>query len=80
MGASRSSLWTPDGMVPTERDVEPLTRDEIITLSKMQEIAFKHQLTIFCRKCEKMMAGQNNGSSKVLTLQCQCRQLRYDGR
>lgn len=75
------SLWTPGGEHPVqERGVEPVTRDEIITLSKMQEICFNHDLTIFCRKCEKMIAGQNNGNSKVLTLQCQCRQLRYDGR
>lgn len=75
------SIWTPGGEHPVqERGVESLTRDEIITLSKMQEICFNRELTIFCRKCEKLMAGQNNGNSKVLTLQCGCRELRYDGR
>ncbi len=73
-------LWTPGGEVITERDVEPLTRDEVITLSKMQEICFNHELTIFCKKCERLIYGQNNGGSQVLTLRCGCRELRFDGR
>lgn len=75
------SLWTPQGEVPTrERGIEPLTRDEIVTLSKMHEVAFNHDLVIFCKRCEHALSGQNNGSSKVLEVSCQCRSLRYDGR
>lgn len=75
------SLWTPAGEVPTaERGVEPITRDEIITLSKMHEICFNHDLVIFCKRCERAISGQNNGHSKVLTVSCLCRELRHDGR
>lgn len=75
------SLWTPSGEVPTqERSVESLSRDEVITLSKMHEICFNRQLVIFCKRCEKALSGQNNGNSKVLAVNCQCRELRFDGR
>lgn len=71
-------LWTPTGEVSTrEKDVLPLTRDEIITLSKMHEIAHKFQMNIFCKRCEKPFSGQNNDSSPFLSVSCQCRELRF---
>lgn len=75
------SIWTPQGEVPTaERGVEPLTRQEIIVFSQMQEVAQHHDIELRCRRCDRSITGQNNDSSKVLAVSCQCRELRYDGR
>lgn len=75
------SLWTPQGEVRTaERGIEPVRRDEIITLSKMHELCFNHDLVIFCKRCEAVLHGQNNDSSLVAEVSCQCRTLRFDGR
>lgn len=75
------SLWTPTGERPiAERGVEPVTRDEIITLSKMHEVAFNHDIVMLCKRCDRPFTGNNNASSKVLAIQCLCRELRFDGR
>lgn len=75
------SLWTPQGEVPTmERGITPITREEIILLSKLQEFAVRHDIVIFCKRCERNVSGQNNDSSKVLSVSCQCREWRFDGR
>lgn len=75
------SLWTPQGEVPTaERGVEPVSREEIIILSKMHEIAFNRDIEMRCKRCDRSFQGNNNASSKVLTIECLCRQLRFDGR
>jgi hypothetical protein len=77
-----NSLWTPDGMVPlAERGVTPVTRREIIMLSELHEFAFNNELTgLVCKRCDHEVRGQNNDSSKVLTVACQCREWRFDGR
>lgn len=75
------SLWTPNGEVSTqEKDVTPISRDEIITLSKMHEIAFRHGMSVVCKRCDHAFTGQNNDQSRVLSIACQCRELRFDGR
>lgn len=77
----RNSLWTADGEVPlTQKDVIPVTREDIILLSKLHEFAFKHQINIFCKRCSKAIQGQNNDSSKLLAVACQCREWVFDGR
>lgn len=73
-------LWTPSGgMAPIERDVEPLNREEIVILSKMHEIAQRHQIVLVCRHCDSALTGQNNDDPavKTLTISCKCRELRY---
>lgn len=75
-----SKLWTPTGFVETaEKDVVPVDRQEIILLSHLQEFAYKHQINIFCKRCEQPIRGQNNDSSKTLAVACQCREFRYVG-
>lgn len=72
------SLWTPTGEVLTaEKDVVPVTRNEIILLSHLHEFAAKHQINIFCKRCEKLITGQNNDDSKRLSVACQCREFRF---
>lgn len=72
------AIWTPDGMVDTrEKGVEPVTREEIIILSKMHEIAQRLGITVNCRRCDHSFTGQNNDQSKVLSVSCRCRELRY---
>lgn len=73
-----SSLWTPDGEVSIrERDVTPVTREEIILLSKLHEFAVKHDIVIFCKRCEKNISGQNNATTRTLSVACQCREFRH---
>ena len=75
------TLWTPGGMhALEEKDVVPLTHREVIMLSELHEFAFNHKLRIICCKCDNQITGQNNDSSKVLSVQCQCREFRFDGR
>lgn len=75
------TMWTPQGEVPLrEKGVETLSREEIIVLSKMHEIAHHRQLSIVCMRCNVSMTGKNNDTSKVLAIGCQCRELRFDGR
>lgn len=74
------SLWTPEGMVSTrERGVQDVTREEIIILSKMHEVAQRLGITVVCKRCDTAFTGRNNDSPDVQTLsvECHCRQLRY---
>lgn len=74
-----NSLWTPDGMSRIEKDVEPLTREEIVILSKMHEVAHRHQIVLVCKHCDSSFQGLNNDDPAVKTLgvSCRCRELRY---
>lgn len=77
----RKSLWTSEGEVPLDqKDVVHVTRPEIIMLSNLHAFAAKHQINIFCKRCAKAITGQNNDSSKVLAVACQCREFVFDGR
>lgn len=60
-----------------EKDVVQVTRPEIILLSQLHEFAAKHQVNIFCKRCEKAITGGNNASSPYLSVSCQCREWRY---
>ena len=60
-----------------EQDVTPITRDEIVVLSKMHEIAQKYHLSLVCKRCDSAFVGQNNDSSDKLAVACKCRELRY---
>lgn len=75
------AIWTPEGMVSTEqRGVQPITRDEIVTLSKMQEVAHRvGDIVVLCRRCDSAFTGRNNDSPdiKTLSIECKCRQLLY---
>lgn len=72
------ALWTPDGMVSTrEKDVEALTREEIIIFSKMHEVAQRLHIVLLCKACDKPFVGQNNDTSKTLSVSCGCRELRF---
>lgn len=72
-------LWTPDGMTTIEKDVERLSREEIVILSKMHEIAQKHQIVLVCKHCDGSFEGRNNDDPALasLSIACKCRELRY---
>jgi hypothetical protein len=75
------SLWTPTGEKRLEeKGVSPVTRKEIIMLSELHEFAFKQELNVFCKRCEQPIRGQNNDSSRLLAVECQCRTWIYDAR
>lgn len=74
------AIWTPEGMVSTsERGVEAVTREEIIILSKMHEVAQRLGISVVCKRCDSAFTGRNNDSPNIKTLavQCQCRELRF---
>lgn len=78
---AHKALWTPTGMVNTrEKDVEGLTREEIILFSKLHEMGHKFKFSVVCQFCDTAFTGQNNDQSKVLAIACQCRELRFDRR
>lgn len=62
-----------------QKGVVEVTRQEIVMLSWLQEFAYKHQLNVFCKRCEKPIRGQNNDNPNVakLSVECQCREFRY---
>lgn len=75
------AIWTPEGTVSTaEKGVQPVTRDEIITLSKMHEVAHHiGDIVVLCRRCDSAFIGRNNDSPDIqkLSVECKCRELRY---
>lgn len=71
------SLWTPQGMVQTEKDVLPLTRTELIALSHLHAIAQKFKWTLLCQKCGSVVTGQNTGHESAPAVSCKCREYRY---
>lgn len=77
-----NSVWTPDGEHPfREKDVLPLTRVELVTLSHLHEFAQKHQITIVCKRCNSAIVGKNNDAEiragQQPSVACQCREWRY---
>lgn len=77
-----NSLWTPDGMVSTrEKQVKILNSNQVKMLSWLHEWAHEEGINIFCKSCEKPIAGQNNDSPdrKYVSVSCQCREWRFVG-
>lgn len=75
-----SSLWTPGGEVPLkQKGIIQINRQELQLLSLLHEFAVKHQVNIFCKKCEKAITGQNTGQELHPSVACQCREWRYSG-
>lgn len=77
----RRSLYVPgQGEVSLEqKDVVPINRNEVVMLSWLHEFAHKHQVNIFCKRCEQPISGQNNDSTAKLSVACQCREFVYSG-
>lgn len=63
----------------SERGVEEVSRDEIITLSKMHEIAANRGISVVCKACDHAFTGKNNDNpnAQTLSISCNCRELRY---
>lgn len=72
-------LWTPDGIVNTQRDVIALDKRDIMGFSWLHDFAHKHGITIFCKRCEKPISGANTGHESNPGVACQCREWRYRG-
>lgn len=66
----------------SERGVEEVSQDEIITLSKMHEIAHNRRLSIVCQDCDSAFTGRNNDSpgTQTAAISCKCRELRFTQR
>lgn len=76
--AAPKTMWTPEGEVPlAEKDVIPITRNDIILLSKLHEFAQQHDIAVVCRKCDRSIGGHNNDTVQYLSVACQCREFRY---
>lgn len=74
----RKSLYIPgEGEVSLEqKDVIPINIKELRMLADLHEFAHKHQINIFCKRCERAITGQNNDSEpdKRPSVSCQCRE------
>lgn len=73
-------LYVPgQGMVNFEKDITELTVQEVRMLSWLHEWAYKHQVNIFCKRCEQAITGQNNDSpdTKHVEVACGCRTWRF---
>lgn len=78
MGSRRPGLWTPQGDVPlVGKDEVPLTREEIIVLSKLHELAHRHGWTLVCKSCDTSISGANANLSAGAAVACHCREFRY---
>lgn len=77
MAGSATSLWTPGGEVAIARGQVPVTRPEIITLSRFHEFAAKHELSLVCKRCDHAVTGQNTGNDATLSVSCNCREFIY---
>lgn len=73
-------LWTPQGEVGlAEKNIIELLPQEVRMLADLHEFAHKHQINIFCKRCEQPVTGQNNdapGQTHV-SVACQCREWRF---
>lgn len=75
-----SSLWTPEGMVPlAQKGIVPISRQEIILLSKLHEFAQTHGVMLVCQRCDGSIGGSNNGTGTTLSVACKCREFRFSG-
>jgi hypothetical protein len=78
MASIGNTLWTPGGEVPLlGKDVIPIGRADIITLSKMHEFAQNHGLALVCKRCDKSVTGANANLNAGASVACQCREFRY---
>lgn len=79
--ANIRSLWTPGGERPiAEKQVIKIVDPMILRmLSWLHKWANDQDINIFCKKCEKPIYGQNNDSSAIVAVSCQCREWRWAG-
>lgn len=73
------ALWTPNGMVNTEKDVHSISKRELIALSVLDELARREGISLVCKKCDTAFIGQNTGQEDQPGVECGCKQLRYRG-
>lgn len=71
------TLWTPDGERRIERDVVPITRNELGMLAMLDRFARNHGLMVLCPKCDHTLTGQNNGEERTPSVSCHCREFRF---
>lgn len=75
-----AALYLPgQGRVNLEKDIIEVNRQDLQGLSWLHEFADKHQINIFCKRCEQPISGQNNdtpGQSHV-SVNCGCREWRF---
>lgn len=64
-----------------EKDVKPLTQQQLIMLSVLHDWAFQNQITIVCKRCNSAIVGKNNDAEikagKPAAVACQCTEWRY---
>lgn len=74
------SLWTPGGEIPLrQKDVIPLSREEIVTFAELDQIARRYKLQLTCLKCDKPILGVDNARAEqnTLSVACNCREFRF---
>jgi hypothetical protein len=74
-----NSLWTPEGeQALHEKNVVAVPPGrEMNQWADLHFLADKYNLSIVCRSCNHGITGQNNDSSKILAVACQCREWRF---
>jgi hypothetical protein len=75
---AQKTLWTPDGNVPVrEKDVVPITRNDLGMLAMLHRFAQTHGLIVVCERCDTSLGGKNNGHEANPSVACQCREFRF---
>lgn len=54
-----------------------MTRKETQTLADLEAFAEKHEVNIFCKRCQRPIVGKNGVNTQTFAVACQCREWRY---
>lgn len=70
-------LWTPGGVVHTEKDVHELERQEMAVLANLHDFTSKYTVVLLCPRCDSAIVGLNADSDREFHIGCKCREWRY---
>ena len=73
-----SNIIIPGGPVGREKQIEALEKHEMTVIMQLHMVAQRHDLGLFCARCNSMFQGSNASTDKYLVIECKCRELKAD--
>lgn len=74
----KNDLWTPEGNVSLNKDVQAIEKRHVQALSVMHDLSHKvGGIEVRCMRCGSAFQGHNNDTSRTLSIVCRCRELRF---
>lgn len=74
MSKSNGRYTPPDPIA--QRAVIAIMPGEMLAIAAMHRVAQRYDIVLACERCSRPFFGHNNGAQDILSISCNCRELR----